>query len=36
MTAYFDSSALVAVYVTELHSEAAGLEIRRHASLPWT
>ena len=36
MTAYFDSSALVAVYVTELHSEAARIEIRRHASVPWT
>lgn len=36
MNAYFDSSALVAVYVTEVYSEAARREIRRHDAVPWT
>lgn len=36
MKAYFDSSALVAVYVTEVHSQAARRELRRHDAVPWT
>lgn len=36
MTVYFDSSALVAVYVTEAYSERARRELRNCASLPWT
>jgi predicted nucleic acid-binding protein len=36
MTAYFDSSALVAIYVNEEHSDAARQEIRNHASVAWT
>jgi predicted nucleic acid-binding protein len=36
MTVYFDSSALVAVYVTEACSGRARREIRKHASVPWT
>lgn len=36
MTVYFDSSALVAVYVTEAYSGTARRELRRHQSVPWT
>ena len=36
MTAYFDSSALVAVYVTEAYSERARRKLRKHGSVPWT
>lgn len=36
MTVYFDSSALVAAYVTETHSERARRELRRHRQVPWT
>jgi predicted nucleic acid-binding protein len=33
---YFDSSALVAVYVNEAHSASARAELRKHVSVPWT
>jgi predicted nucleic acid-binding protein len=33
---YFDSSALVAVYVNEAHSVRARGELRRHVPVPWT
>jgi predicted nucleic acid-binding protein len=36
MTVYFESSALVAVYVTEAYSGAARAELRKHVSVPWT
>lgn len=36
MTVYFDSSALVAVYVTEAYSARARRELRKHARVPWT
>jgi predicted nucleic acid-binding protein len=36
MTVYFDSSALVAVYVTEAYSARARRELRRHGRVPWT
>lgn len=36
MKTYFDSSAIVAVYVNEAHSPRARAELRRHASVPWT
>lgn len=36
MKVYFDSSALVAVYVTEVYSAAARRELRRHDAVPWT
>jgi predicted nucleic acid-binding protein len=36
LTVYFDSSALVAVYVTEIHSGRARRELRRHVPVPWT
>lgn len=36
MRAYFDSSALVAVYVNELHSERARRELQLHLPVPWT
>ncbi len=36
MRVYFDSSALVAVYVSEAHSARARAEIRRHVPVPWT
>jgi predicted nucleic acid-binding protein len=36
MTVYFDSSALVAVYVTEAHSDRARRELRRRDVVPWT
>lgn len=36
MIDYFDSSALVAVYVTEAHSAVARSEIRKCAAVPWT
>lgn len=36
MTAYFDSSALVAVYATEACSARARRELRKHAGVPWT
>ena len=36
MTAYFDTSALAAVYVTEAHSAAARLALRRHGPVPFT
>ena len=36
MTVYFDSSALVAVYVTEAYSTRARRELRKHGRVPWT
>ena len=36
MTAYFDTSALVAVYVTEVHSPAARRAVRRQGPIPFT
>jgi predicted nucleic acid-binding protein len=36
MTVYFDSSALVAVYVTEAYSARARRELRKHDRVPWT
>jgi predicted nucleic acid-binding protein len=36
VTAYFDTSALVAAYVTEVHSPAARRALRRHGSIPFT
>jgi predicted nucleic acid-binding protein len=36
MTVYFDSSALVAVYVTEAYSARARRELRKHGRVPWT
>lgn len=36
MTVYFDSSALVAVYVNETHSDRARHELRRRVPVPWT
>ena len=36
MTVYFDSSALVAVYVTEAYSARARRELRKHGHIPWT
>ncbi|MGH7859736.1 MAG: type II toxin-antitoxin system VapC family toxin [Candidatus Binatia bacterium] len=36
MKVYFDSSALVAVYVTEAHSERARRKLRRQGAVPWT
>ena len=36
MTVYFDTSALVAVYVTEVHSLVARRVLRRHGSIPFT
>jgi predicted nucleic acid-binding protein len=36
MTVYFDSSALVAVYVTEAYSERARRELRKRGAVPWT
>jgi predicted nucleic acid-binding protein len=33
---YFDSSALIAVYVNEVHSTRARAELRKHVSVPWT
>jgi predicted nucleic acid-binding protein len=36
MTVYFDSSALVAVYVTEAYSARARRELRKHSRVPWT
>ena len=36
MTVYFDSSALVAVYVTGAYSARARRELRKHGRVPWT
>jgi len=36
VTTYFDSSALVAVYVTERFSPRAREEVRRAGQIPWT
>ena len=36
MTVYFDSSALVAVYVTEAYSAHARRELRKYDRVPWT
>jgi predicted nucleic acid-binding protein len=36
MSAYFDTSALLAAYVTEVHSPAARRTLRRHGSIPFT
>ena len=36
MTVYFDSSALVSVYVTETYSERARRELRKRGRVPWT
>jgi len=36
MTTYFDTSALVAVYVNEPHSAAARRALAKHASVPFT
>ena len=36
MKTYFDSSALVAVYVTERFSDRARDEVRRAGQVPWT
>ena len=36
MKVYFDSSALVAVYVNEVHSARARAELRKHVPVPWT
>jgi predicted nucleic acid-binding protein len=36
VSAYFDTSALVAVYVTEVHSPRARRALRRHRSIPFT
>lgn len=36
MRVYFDSSALVAVYVTEAYSRRAREELRKHVPVPWT
>jgi predicted nucleic acid-binding protein len=36
MMVYFDSSALVAVYVTEAYSARARRELRRQGPVPWT
>lgn len=36
MTVYFDSSALVPVYVNEVHSARARSEVRKNVRIPWT
>lgn len=36
MSAYFDTSALVAVYVTEVHSARARQVLERHGAVPFT
>lgn len=36
MKAYFDSSALIAVYVNEAHSDRARAELAKHIPVPWT
>jgi predicted nucleic acid-binding protein len=36
LTVYFDSSALVAAYVTEAYSGRARRELRRRVPVPWT
>ncbi len=36
MTVYFDTSALVAVYVNEVHSAAARRALAKHSSVPFT
>jgi predicted nucleic acid-binding protein len=36
VSAYFDTSALLAIYVTEAHSPAARRALRRHESIPVT
>jgi predicted nucleic acid-binding protein len=36
VSAYFDSSALLAAYVTEVHSPAARRALRRQGSIPFT
>ena len=36
MSAYFDTSALVAAYITEVHSPAARRALRRYGSIPFT
>jgi predicted nucleic acid-binding protein len=36
VNAYFDTSALLAAYVTEVHSPAARRTLRRHGSVPFT
>lgn len=36
MKVYFDSSALIAVYVNEAHSQRARNELRKHVPIPWT
>ena len=36
MTIYFDSSALVSIYVTEAYSERARRELRKRGPVPWT
>lgn len=36
MKVYFDSSALVAVYVNEAHSVRVRAELRKHVPVPWT
>jgi hypothetical protein len=36
VSAYFDTSALVAGYVTEAHSPVARRALRRHGSIPFT
>ncbi len=36
MKVYFDSSALVAAYVNEVHSPRARAELRKQRPIPWT
>jgi predicted nucleic acid-binding protein len=36
VSAYFDTSALLAAYVTEVHSMASRRALRRHGSVPFT
>jgi predicted nucleic acid-binding protein len=36
VSAYFDTSALLAAYVTEIHSPAARRALRQHGSIPFT
>ena len=36
MSAYFDTSALLSAYVTEVHSQAARQALRRYGSIPLT
>ena len=36
MTVYFDSSALVSVYVTEAYSERTRRKLRKRGPVPWT